>query len=198
MPELDFKYLIAFAGFVLPGAISMYVYGLKVPQREHQLKDKVLEAICFSLLNFIFLIGLIQFLFHPNFIFEHPIHSWIIVLASFVLAPIVWPFLLVWLLRKAAHFRWIGVRPSTAWDDFFSKQQGCWVQVVLNDAARVGGRFDQASYASAFPDPGHIYIEEIWNISDDGRFVDKVDGAPGIILRPTDYKYVLVFAGDDE
>ena len=41
------------AWFVLPGAISVYVYGLKVPQREFALKDKIAEAIFFSLLNFL-------------------------------------------------------------------------------------------------------------------------------------------------
>lgn len=199
MPELDIKYFIAFAGFVLPGAISMYVYGLKIPQKEHKLKDRILEAVCFSLLNFIVLIALVQFLFLPNFIFDHPIYSWIIVFGSFVLAPIVWPILLVLLLRYAESHGWIGVRASTAWDDFFARlQRGCWVQVVLNDGERVGGKFFEVSYASAFPDPGHIYIEELWKISDDGAFVTEVDGAPGIILRPTDYRYILVFTGDDK
>ncbi len=53
MPELKIEQLLLIAGFVLPGAISMYVNGLKVPQKEFELKDRIAEAICFSLVNFL-------------------------------------------------------------------------------------------------------------------------------------------------
>jgi len=52
VPELKPEQLMLIAGFVLPGAISMYIYGLKVPQKEFKLQERVAEAICFSLLNF--------------------------------------------------------------------------------------------------------------------------------------------------
>jgi hypothetical protein len=53
LPELKIEQLVLIAGFILPGAISMYVYGLKVPQKEFELKDRIAEAICFSLVNFL-------------------------------------------------------------------------------------------------------------------------------------------------
>ena len=198
MPEIKIEYLLIFAGFVLPGAISIYFYRMKVPQRDLHLKDQVLEAICFSLLNFVLLIWLIQFLARPDFITKEPFFAWLIVLISFVLMPAVWPFLLAWFLRVAETKNWVGVRSRTAWDDFFGNlRRGCWVKATLSDGTVVGGKFDVNSFASAYPDPGHLYIEELWLIDSEGRFVSPVDGRPGIILRPADYKYVNVYRSNE-
>jgi hypothetical protein len=197
MPDLKIEYLLLFAGFVLPGAISMYVYGLKVGQKEHQLNERILEAIWFSILNFVALIWLIQFLFRPDFVLNDPLWTWIIVLACFVLAPIFWPFALVWLLRRAQRWNWIRVRAPTAWDDFFgTDRRGIWIQAVLHDEKVVGGRFSRESYASAYPEPGHLFIQELWEVDAQGRFTRRVAGEAGILLRPADYKYIRVYLGD--
>jgi len=198
MPEIKIEYLLIFAGFVLPGAISIFLYRMKVPQRDIQPKDQVLEAVCFSLLNFVLLIWLIQFLARPGFIINEPFFAWLIVVFSFVLMPSVWPFLLAWLLRVVERKDWVGVRSRTAWDDFFGNlRRGCWVKASLSDGSVVGGKFDLKSFASANPDPGHLYIEELWVIDNEGRFVVPVDGRPGIILRPSDYKHVYVYRSSE-
>lgn len=193
MPELKIEYLLLFTGFVLPGAISMYVYGLKVPQESHLLRDKVLEAICFSLLNFVILIWPIQFLFVDGFVALHPSRAWGIVVVCFIVMPVIWPILMVWLLRVAEKWHWIGLQPKTAWDYFFKKGSACWIQLTLKDGTVVGGRYDIHSYASAYPEPGHIYIEELWEIDLSGNFINPLNGSPGIILRPDDYKHIKVF-----
>jgi hypothetical protein len=194
VPSITLEYLLLFAGFVLPGAISMYVYSLKVPQKEAGLKERVLEAICFSLLNFIALLWLVQFLFLDNFIAQRRFLTWLIVVACFVILPAIWPLVVVRLLRWAEKERWIGLQARTAWDDFFfTLEKGCWLQVTLTNGAVVGGRFDRESFASAYPDPGHLYLEELWEIDAEGSFVKPLNGNPGILLRPSDYKFVKVF-----
>jgi hypothetical protein len=197
MPEIKLEYLLMFTGFILPGAISIYVYRLKVPQKDSQLKEQLLETICFSVLNFALLVWLIQFLLRPGFLTQHPAWAWIIVLMSFVVLPAVWPFLLVSLLHLAESRGLIGVRARTAWDDFFGRERrGFWIQVVLQNDTIVGGRFSTESYASAYPDPGHLYIQELWDVDEDGKFISKVEGGAGILLRPADYKSVRVYLGD--
>ena len=71
------------------------------------------------------------------------------------------------------------------------------MQVVLTDDTVVGGIFGQNSYASSFPEPGHLYIQELWEIDSAGRFVKQEIGSPGILLRPNDYRYVKVFSGGE-
>ena len=83
----------------------------------------------------------------------------------------------------------------TAWDDFFTSHSdaGCWIIAHLNDGATVGGRFSKISFASAFPREGHIYIQELWELDDDSKFIAELPGPQGVLLRPSDYKYLQVF-----
>jgi hypothetical protein len=196
VPEIKPEQLLLIAGFILPGAISIFIYGLKVPQREFALKDRIVEAICFSMLNFVVVWPLLQAMLGQPSVQARFWLEWLLVFCGFVIAPAAWPFLLVRLLRLAERRGWIAVRARTAWDDFFSRQQrGFWIQVELTDGRLVGGRFDMRSYASAYPEPGHLYIEELWNIDRGGYFITKMVGGPGVLLRPTGYRLVRVFVG---
>ena len=199
MPEIKPEQLMLIAGFILPGAISMYVYGLKVPQKEFKLQERVAEAICFSLLNFM-LVGLPTLaILDSDWVARRFWVEWLLPIAGFVIAPVAWPFILVALLQSAEARGWIAVRAKTAWDDYFSRhRRGCWIQVELTDGRIVGGRFDRDSYASAFPDPGHLYIEELWQIDENGNFTGRLPGGAGVLLRPSDYRLVRVFTGAEQ
>ena len=198
MAELKIEYLIVFAGFVLPGAISMYVYSLKVPQREEKLKDKIVESICFSILNFVIMMVPIKYVLeHGDFNDKFYISYFLLVL-SFVIAPAIWPIVLIRLLRIFDKIGWIGLRPKTSWDFVFQKEVGCWIQVEMKNGNRIGGKFDLNSYATAYPDPGHLYLEELWELDGEGGFLRPCLGQPGIVLRPEDYDYVLIYGGSDE
>lgn len=195
MPQLELTYLILFVAFVLPGAISMYIYGLLVPQAERLLKEKVLEAVCFSLINFVLLFWLIRLVLDPAFLESQALTAWLIVIVAFIVLPLVWPFAAVRLLTFFERRGWIKVRARTAWDDYFGRLSGgCWILVELVTGKLVGGRFSVNSFASAFPEPGHLYIEQLWELDDDGAFVAPLPGSPGILLRPSDYRHVKVFS----
>lgn len=184
------------AGFILPGAISMFVYGLKVPQKEFQLKDRIAEAICFSLVNFLIVWLPVRYLLLSGTIDTFPIASWFALVVAFGIAPAIWPFALLWLLQHAEKHEWIAVRAKTAWDDFFGRQRTeCWLQVELADGRVIGGRFGRDSYASSWPDPGHLYIEELWQVDESGFFLEPVPGSAGMLLRPPDYKLIRVYRG---
>ena len=197
MPELRIEYLLALALFVLPGAFSLYFFDLLVAHKDRLLKERILEAICFSLLNFAICFWPIQFLFQNGLVEENHFGAWLLVLTTLVVIPAIWPFAAHRLLRLAESKRLISPQARTAWDDFFaSHPSGIWVQVVLTDGSVVGGIFGQDSFASSYPEPGHIYIQELWQIDAQGQFVEQQLGSPGILLRPDDYRYVKVFSGD--
>jgi hypothetical protein len=165
VPELKIDQLLLIAGFILPGAISMYVYGLKVPQKEFELKDRIAEAICFSLVNFLIVWLPLKEALASGLGQAYPVVAWVVLIVGFVVVPVVWPFLVVWLLQKAEKGGWITVRAHTAWDDFFGRQRTeCWLQVELADGRVIGGRFGRSSFASSWPDPGHLFMEEVWRV----------------------------------
>ncbi len=195
MPEIKPEQLLIIVGFILPGAISMYVYGLKVPQKEFALKDRIAEAICFSLLNFLVVWPPTQWLLALPSVSASIAAQWVVSVLAFIVVPVIWPFWLLAVLHWAERHDCIAVRAKTAWDYFFGQRKiGCWVQIVLNDDSVIGGRFDTKSYASSWPEPGHLYLEELWHIDPFGAFRHQLSGNPGVLLRLTDYKRVLVFA----
>ena len=154
MSELRIEYFLALAFFVLPGAISMYFFGLLVAHKDRLLKDRILEAICFSLLNLAILVWPIHLLFQDGFVSDNPFWAWLLALAMLVVAPAIWPFATHRILRLAERKRLISPQSRTAWDDFFaSHPSGVWVQVVLTDGSVVGGIFGRKSFGAPIPSP---------------------------------------------
>jgi hypothetical protein len=197
MPEIKPEQLLIIVGFILPGAISMCVYGLKVPQKELALKDRIVEAVCFSMLNFLVVWLPTQWLLGLPAASEPIAIQWIVLVSGFIFIPVLWPFLRVVVLQWAEQHGWIAVRAKTSWDDFFGRRNaGCWLQIVLNDDTVIGGRFDTRSYASSWPDPGHLYLEALWHVDPFGVFRHQIVGNPGVLLRPSDYKRVLVYTNE--
>jgi hypothetical protein len=174
----------------------MYVYGLKVPQKEFELKDRIAEAICFSLVNFLIIWLPIERVLSTGAVHDYPIVTWVVLIIGFVVAPVFWPFCLLWLLEGAETRGWIALRAKTAWDDFFGRQRTeCWLQVELTDGRVVGGRFGHKSFASSWPDPGHLFMEEVWRVDEEGYFSEPLAGSAGMLLRPSDYKLIRVYEG---
>lgn len=202
MPEkITFEQLLMIALFVLPGSLSMYVYGLKVPQKDFLLKDRIAEAIFFSLLNFIVvgplvwaLVGMpIDMKVIEKLAWWQKLGVYFTLIIGFVVMPVVWAFGAVWLLRAAQSRRWISSQTRSAWDAFFANQRtGSWVIVTMNDNSMIGGKFGTRSFASAWPAPGHLFLEELWAVNTNGQLHYKITPARGILLRPADYKFVCV------
>jgi hypothetical protein len=202
VPDFKPEQLLLLAGFLLPGAISMYVYGLLVPQKEFKLQERMIEALCFSLLNFIVVYVPLREVYPLDGLgsgslsaaLRIPLLQWLALVAAFIALPALWPVFLVRGLRLAERHGWVAVQAKTAWDDFFGRQrEGFWIQVEMNDGTCLGGRFGRRSYASAYPEPGHLFVEDLSAIDDQRRFVEQWPGKAGVLLRPTDYKLVRVF-----
>jgi hypothetical protein len=119
-------------------------------------------------------------------------------LLVFVVFPALWPFL--WLrLLSTRTFSTYFVRPiKRPWDYVFSKRKPCWMIVHLKDQRRIGGVFDSSSYASSYPADPQIYIQEVWKLDDEGRFIEPVERSEGIIVLKEDIVAVELFSYTDE
>lgn len=193
MEALDKLTLVMFAAVVVPGFLSMRVYALLRPVERFTLKDNVLEAVAFGIVNAAIMFWAVVLLANPNYVTDHQIAAYFLVLATFLVAPVIWPIVLFWILNKLSDRNVILERSPTSWDHFFSKRQPCWIIVYLADGRRIGGHFGANSYASSHPNAGHLYLEELWMLDDDGQFVSKVDRSKGIVLQPDDYSFVEIF-----
>jgi len=176
------------AGFlafvILPGAMSIAVHRMILPGFQAPLGQNVLEALVYGAFNFaiLFTLGLAA-----------PPSGAIPVLLSavFVLVtPCIWPFVLRFGLEALQHRRLIPSQSRTGWDHVFRSNTPYFVIVHLHDGRRIGGFYGARSYAGVFAASGHLFLEEVWDLNEDGDFVDPVPDSEGIVLRPTDYHFV--------
>lgn len=190
---------IAFALFALPGFISILVFRLLHPVARSRFQDLILEAVAFGAINFALMswaIPVAGWLFAG---FQEPQWARLYLLAVVVVfvAPAIWPVLLLQFMRFAENRGWILRSVNSAWDQFFLQKESCWVIVHLHNGKRIGGFFGRDSYASLYPEPGSIYIQQIWNLDDDGKFLEAVPDSKGMIFRPADYHLIEFKEADD-
>jgi hypothetical protein len=193
MPEYSVSNVIYFMAFVVPGFISMQVYSQIRPQRRRDLKDSVLEAITFGAINFVLLFFVIRWVVDPTNFQQQPFVVWLVALGIFLVLPSLTPWLLVGVQTALEKSNLFLAPAPTAWDHYFNQRRSCWIIVHFSEVRRIGGRFSTRSFASSYPDPGHLYIEELWELDEKGGFVRKQPQSCGILLKPTDYQLVEFF-----
>jgi hypothetical protein len=193
LKEFDWSKLAIIVLFALPGFISLRVWSLIVPTSERPFKDEIGEVISFGVLNAMVCAPLFA-LTSP----KQPIVLYILAIFTLVALPALWPFLLRWIMQRLRDADLILVGSRSAWDDVFLRQEPYFVIVHLKDGARAGGYYGSKSFAGLHPISGHLYLEELWYIDDDGKFLEKVPESRGLILRPDDYNYIELLSPPTE
>jgi hypothetical protein len=94
MPELSVPTLLLFAAFVVPGAISLQIYKLKVPSPDRTLQERLLEAVVFGTVNFALLYWAIAYALAEHTMRNRPVLSYLVLVLCLFVAPTIWPFIL--------------------------------------------------------------------------------------------------------
>lgn len=175
----------------LPGFISLRIDRLIHPNRDRAASESLIEILGYSLLN-------------------AGVFSWAILLASdaltanqpryvqlaglalliCIIGPVLWPLMFRGVQKRLALRGWVMSPHPSAWDDFFSRKEPCWVIVHLSDGSSIGGYFGQKSIASTGSQAGHLYLEQIWQLGLTGEFIKAVPESKGAIFRPGDYLWI--------
>ncbi|MDO1482245.1 DUF6338 family protein [Rhodococcus ruber] len=105
-----------------------------------------------------------------------------------------------------AHHGWSAKRnlPSTSWRDRFSMYDPtptAWdfatrnlepgsVRILTNDGKWIGGIAGGGSFFTSYPDPREIFLEEAWELNENGEFVQAINGSAGVWVRCDDVQLV--------
>jgi Family of unknown function (DUF6338) len=187
--EFDWFKLAGVMLFALPGFISLRVWALIFPTSERSLKDEIGEALSFGILNAIICAPIFAML-APSNVFA----LYTLAILTLLVLPAIWPVVLLWVLRRLEKAELILISSRSAWDDVFLRKQVYFVIVHLNDGGRVGGYYGPNSFAGLHPISGHLYLEQLWYLNEEGKFDKPVPDSRGLILRPADYKYIELLA----
>ncbi len=188
--DFGWPQLAIFIAFALPGFISLQIWRMISPAAERTLLDKLPEAIAFGVLNAVVAGPLIVLIAPTN------IGIWYSSLVvGLLVLPVCWPFLLYRVLEALFRSSVILNPAHNSWDAAFLKREPFFVIVHLKDGRRIGGYYGPRSYAGVYPASGHLYLESLWSLAPDGRFMSPIPGSRGLVLRPEDYQFIELLEG---
>jgi len=78
----------------------------------------------------------------------------------------------------------------TAWDFATRNLEPVAVRILTNDGKWIGGIAGANSFFTSYPDPREIFLEEAWQLDDEGEFVEVVNGSTGMWVRCDDVQLV--------
>lgn len=186
--EIDKVFL--FLVLVLPGFISIKVYSNLIASDKIDFSKSIIDAICFSALNFGILAFPIIFIDNSSYIKSSPFLYWIFIVLVFVGFPTFWPFVYLWAIKKPWIKKIVLSPHRQPWDSLFSIKEAMWVVVTLKSGDKVRGKYGLNSYASAYPSERQIYLEEVWTKKENGGFGKKKDSTKGVIISGDEIKYI--------
>ncbi len=179
--------------FFVPGFISIKVYDLLVPSERRDFSKSLFEAISFSCVNFALTYWAIVAIHSNNFQINNPFCYYISSILILFVAPVLWP-LIYFKILSIPFLKSKTIHPMPkSWDYVFSQQKPFWVIAHLKDGRRIGGLYGAKSFASSYPANEQIYLEEIWNLDGNDKFLERVDRSEGVILSKEDFEVIEFF-----
>ncbi len=179
-----------FLVFIVPGFVSLKVWDLLVPGERRGLDNSLIDLVAYSALNFAALVWLIAPLLGRQL---SQTASYLTVAAVFLVFPALWPVFWNWLRTRQWLRRYVMHPMARPWDYVFSKREPAWVIVHLKDGSVIGGRYDASSFASSWPAPEQLYLEELWELDAHRDFIRAIVRSRGAIILGADIRAIEFF-----
>ena len=190
--------LVLFFFLFVPGFLLIMVFDRLHPDERRGTGQKVFGAVFFS-----FVILAIWFL--PALILlqrggELPYWLYQLLLFALILLGLfATPLLLAYAFHRLElrgtlqRFR---PDPSPAPSEWvFSHGAGKHYYVLFHrkEGKDIGGYFGENSFSASSPEGKEIYVEEVWRLDEDGRFIARVEGTGGAIVHKEDCETIEFF-----
>ena len=183
-----------FIVIVAPGFISLKIWRLIHPSRYISFADSLYEAVFYGVFNyFIFVIWL-----PPLMAGIHTALEIIAYVFSLVIVPVILPFAWKFILKRK-FIKHITINPiPRAWDNFFIRGIPCFMLIHLKDGQIIGGLYAYESAASSYPEAEDLYLQEVWDIDNNGKFTKPVEGTMGLLVNYNTVDYIELFKAEGE
>lgn len=182
--------LFLFIAFVIPGFISIRAYELFFPGNNEESSKKLIDAVTYSCINYALLFPLIYWVEQAQVstVFQGVFYSWVL-----FFAPVLWVY--IWkLIRQTQYVQDRLPHPvNRPWDYVFSQRKSYWIIVTLKDGTKLGGMYGGNSFVSSSPCKEQIYLEQSWELNDDGGFERAHEQSGGILVITDEINYLELF-----
>jgi hypothetical protein len=187
--------LSIFLFYVVPGVVATKVYRVLNPADQKNYADYMIELVTFSMFYLALFFWLVALINQVGIRANSILYNFLVFLTIFVI-----PALLGYvgsLLTKASWLRKLARtlrHPTpTGWDYVFQQPRNSWVLFHLKSGKLIGGYYDHMGFVSSYPQAQEIYISQFWRVSDDGKFLTKVDRTAGGIIRAEECTFIEFF-----
>jgi Family of unknown function (DUF6338) len=193
MPDLNLDKLLVFLFFVTPGFFACRVFALWHPGDKKDWGSSLTEAISYSSVIFTVWFVWLMRLTRPQYAVEHPWE----VLAAIIVVCFVSPVLLAgaaYYLRTQVLPRYGMDHPTrTGWDRFIRTHKHFFVLAQKKGGEMLGGLYAENSFASTYPVDPELYLQQLWRVDENGRFIEPVPGSLGTVIRAADFEFIEFF-----
>jgi len=183
-----------FIMIVAPGFISLKIWRLIYPSRYVSFADSLYEAVFYGVFNYFIIVTW----FPPLMAGKHTALEIIAYVISLVIVPSLLPFAWKGIL-KLTFVKNITINPiPKAWDNFFIRGIPCFMLIHLKDSQIIGGLYAYESAASSYPEAEDLYLQEVWEIDNNGKFTKPVEGTMGLLVNYNTVDYIELFKAEGE
>jgi hypothetical protein len=181
-----------FIVIVAPGFISLKIWKLIHPSRYISFADSLYEAFFYGVFNYFVIV-----VWFPSLITS--INTTLGIIAyviSLVIMPVLLPFVWKWILKRK-FIKNITINPiPRAWDNFFIRGIPCFMLIHLKDGQIIGGLYAYESAASSYPEEEDLYLQEVWEIDNNGKFIKPIEGTMGLLVNYNTVDYIELFKAE--
>ena len=183
-----------FVMFIVPGFVAMKVHDLIVPSDARDWSASIIEVASYGMVNFALFSWIAAAAAGAEVLFaRRALELLFLVIAPAGLA------VMSRLVVKSKLLRKVLLYPSpTAWDYFFQQRRPVWVLAHLKSGRRIGGIMAAGSAASSYPREGDLYVEELWRIGENGKFIERIEQSAGALIARSECMYVEFFSPDGQ
>ena len=182
--------------FFVPGFISMKVYDIFIPSERRDFSGAVYEAIGYSFLNYGAFIWLILIIYYQKW-WETNFNGFIISLFFLVfIMPILWAIIYYNIATSKKLSKYIVHPIQKPWDYFFRQRKSNWVLInlrAIDKIKKIGGVYSSKSFSSSYPAEEQIYIEQVWELDEKGKFIKPISKSKGAIINGRDILTIEFF-----
>jgi hypothetical protein len=186
----------------VPGFIFTKVLDTLLPGRRRGFGSEVIDMVAwsFTVLAVWFLPAIVLFELGdrlPWWLYH------LLLLALIVLGIFATPILAAYIfyrLEGRGYLKSLGAHPNpTPWDWFFSNRAGnYYVRFHRKEGEDLGGYFGEKSFAASSPNKEQIYVEEVWRLDEDGKFIERVEGTEGAMVSSEDCELIEFLEAREE
>lgn len=182
--------------FFVPGSVYLWTYERLVGRLTLTGTERLLRAVTMSAVVYAFfsawLARLVALGIEENLNVQEGIAAaFVLVLA----APFALGVVVAQVRRRELSIRWLGwltsIHPApSAWDFAFEGTSRAFLRIKLRDGTMIGGAYGKRSFASSYPEPPSVFIEQAWRLGERGEFMEPMEGNLGIYVGLDDVQSV--------